>query len=449
MMDKDWLKGLGNRLEDYEEPAPDGLWEDIESSVVPGGKRRLSAAPVFWRSLAVAAVLALGVFAGLRLEDSSADVSPDVTASVKPSQGLPDKTAARKELVEIVQKPAAASLLSDLGLAGEFLSSGEVLKEDETLPPDLPDTEAVDTEPETETTMPEGDDPVAVVELKRLDNDTAPVSADYDDEDWSGHMSATAGKRQSGRRLSSLDVSFSGVTTDTRQEHSYDLLMFYRGSAPASSSGFSGGHNGVGGFGDDNGGGTDLQTRALAPMSPRNQSLAVSQSNHRRPVRLALTVNYPISRTFGLETGLTITTLRSSFRTEAGSTLTDTRQTLMYVGVPLNMTVSIFDSRLFSLYAGAGGMAEKSVYGKTLVTETLGGVRQGDGMENNLNVKPLLWSLNASVGLQANLAGKLGIYVEPGLSYHFDDGSGVSTIYKDRPLDFAVTVGARFSFSQR
>lgn len=445
-MDKDWLKGLGNIMEDYEEPAPDGLWEDIESSVVSGGKRRLFAAPVFWRPVAVAAVLALGVFAGLRLEDSIADVSPDVSASVKPSQRLTDKTAPRKDLVEIVQKPASSSLLSDLGLTGESPSAGELLKKEGTLPLELPYTEAFDIEPETETTMPEEKDPAAVVERKRLDNDAAPVSADYDDEDWSGYMSATAGKRRSGRRLSSLDVSFSGGTTDTRQENSYDLQMFYRGSSPALSPGFSGGHNGAGGFGDDNGGGTDLQTRALAPMSPSNQSSAVSRSNHRRPVRLALTVNYPISRTFGLETGLTFTTLRSSFQTEAGSTLTDTKQTLMYVGVPLNMTVSIFDSRLFSLYAVAGGMVEKSVYGKTLVTETLGGVRQRDGMENNLNVKPLLWSLNASVGLQANLAGNLGIYVEPGLGYHFDDGAGVSTIYKERPFDFAVTVGARFSF---
>lgn len=447
MKDKDWLKGLENRLEDYGEPAPEGLWEDIESSIAPGGKRRLFAAPVFWRSAAVAAVLALGVFAGMRLWNPGSDVGPEVTASVKESRDLSDKNTGRKDPVEIVQSPAVASLLSELVATREHPSVGEVFKADGMAPSDLIDTEPVAGEPETvATSSGTEDDPEAVAVQRRPDDDTPSVSADYEDEDWSGYMSATADERPSRRRLSSLDVSFSGGTADRRQENSYDLQMFYRGSAPASSPGLIGGSNGAGGYGGNSGGEPDSQTRALAPMSPRNQSSAVSKSEHRRPVRLALTFNYPISRKIGLETGLTFTTLRSSFQTEAGSTVTDTEQTLMYVGVPLNMMVSIFDSRPFLFYAGVGGMAEKSVYGKTVETETLGGVRQGDGIKNYLKVKPLLWSLNASAGLQANLTGNLGIYVEPGLSYHFDDGSGVSTIYKERPLDFAVTVGARFSF---
>ena len=69
MEDKDWLKGLQNKMKDYEEPAPEGLWEDIESSVFPQRKRRVVALPILWRTAAVAAVVALGVFAGLRLTD--------------------------------------------------------------------------------------------------------------------------------------------------------------------------------------------------------------------------------------------------------------------------------------------------------------------------------------------------------------------------------------------
>jgi len=38
MEDKDWLKGLRNKMDDYEEPAPEGLWEGIESSVFPQKK---------------------------------------------------------------------------------------------------------------------------------------------------------------------------------------------------------------------------------------------------------------------------------------------------------------------------------------------------------------------------------------------------------------------------
>ena len=91
-------------------------------------------------------------------------------------------------------------------------------------------------------------------------------------------------------------------------------------------------------------------------------------------------------------------------------------------------------------------MAEKCVSGKVRITETVSGVRQGDAQNVDLTVKPVLWSLNAAAGIQVNLSSNLGLYAEPGVSYHFDDGSSVETIYKDRPFDFVMTFGARFSF---
>ena len=90
-------------------------------------------------------------------------------------------------------------------------------------------------------------------------------------------------------------------------------------------------------------------------------------------------------------------------------------------------------------------MVEKCVSGKSVTTQTLAGVRQGDGVRKSFTDKPLMWSLNASAGLQANLTKRLGVYVEPGLSYHFDDKSDYQTVYRDRPLDFSLTFGARFS----
>ena len=60
-------------------------------------------------------------------------------------------------------------------------------------------------------------------------------------------------------------------------------------------------------------------------------------------------------------------------------------------------------------------MVEKCVSGKSVTTETLSGVRQGDGVRKSFTVKPLMWSLNASAGLQANLTKRLGVYVEPDL----------------------------------
>lgn len=459
MEDKDWLKGLENKLKDYEEPAPEGLWEGIESSIAPVEKRRVAALPWLWRSVAAAAVVALGVFAGLRLYSPDDDVklneSQEALASGEPSSVIND--GSRGTPVEIVPNPESETLLAESRLVKRHKSLN-----DEVLPimkkvvsEKMPASESGDEgmnilsseseaipNPEPENVpVSESDDIPAALEKAATMSKKEEVSTDYDGQDWSEYLSATSDSRPSRRKASSLDVSFSGGAMDSRREDAYDLQMFYRGSAPASAPGLT-----VDGSGSGPGGDANVQTKAHAPMSLRNSTSVVSKSDHRRPVRFALTANYPISGTFGLESGLTFTTLRSSFSTEAGSTLTETDQTLMYIGVPLNMTASILDTKLFSLYAGVGGMVEKSVSGKTVSTETVGGVKQGDSVKKNLNVKPLLWSLNASAGLQANLTRNLGVYVEPGLSYHFDDGSDVSTIYKDRPLDFAVTIGARFSF---
>ena len=103
---------------------------------------------------------------------------------------------------------------------------------------------------------------------------------------------------------------------DSRDENSYDLQMFYRGSAPASTNGLI--DDSKGSVGND----AQVQTRGMAPMQMKSGSTVTSSSDHKRPVRLALAVNFPVSGTFGLETGAMLTSLHSTFTTEAGRSTT-------------------------------------------------------------------------------------------------------------------------------
>ena len=58
-----------------------------------------------------------------------------------------------------------------------------------------------------------------------------------------------------------------------------------------------------------------------------------------------------------------------------------------------------------------------------------------------------LWqlSVNASIGAEYKVTNSFGFYVEPGLGYYFNDGSSVSTVYKDHPLNYNLNFGLRFS----
>ena len=454
MEDNDWLKGLQSKMKDYEEPAPEGLWENVESSVFPEKKRRVIALPILWRSVGVAAAVALGVFAGLRFFDSPvgnpSDRSQEILASGQPSSV--NDNGGRESSVEIVRKTEPEKLLAESIPVRKRQAKAHVVNNvksdlvEENVIPEA-ETKEIEAQPYTTEESLQGNHAEPQTQRqeeeisgtkKTEENEPVVISTDHDDEDWSDYISVTGDSRTSRRRAAALDVSLSGGSVDSRDENSYDLQMFYRGSAPASTNGLI--DDSKGSVGND----AQVQTRGMAPMQMKSGSTVTSSSDHKRPVRLALAVNIPVSGTFGLETGAMLTSLHSTFTTEAGRTRTETEQTLRYLGIPLNMTASLRDWSS-DVCSSDLGMVEKCISGKSASVETLAGVKQGDSVKKNLNVKPLLWSLNASAGLQANLTKNIGLYVEPGLSYHFDDKSDVRTIYKDRPLDFMLTFGARIS----
>ena len=55
----------------------------------------------------------------------------------------------------------------------------------------------------------------------------------------------------------------------------------------------------------------------------------------------------------------------------------------------------------------------------------------------------------AAVGAEWRFADRLGAYIEPGLSYSFDNGSSVPTVYADRPLAFSLSLGLRLDVGRR
>lgn len=55
------------------------------------------------------------------------------------------------------------------------------------------------------------------------------------------------------------------------------------------------------------------------------------------------------------------------------------------------------------------------------------------------------WSANASLGAQFDIIPQLGIYVEPGAKYYFDNGSQIENTFKDKKLNFNLQFGLRWN----
>lgn len=171
-----------------------------------------------------------------------------------------------------------------------------------------------------------------------------------------------------------------------------------------------------------------------------------TETSYRLPVRTGITLRWVLPAKVGLETGITYTWLSST--TTSGSELNHYSATtqLHYVGIPLNVSYTFWESHRFSIYASAGGLMEKNVYGTVRTEYTLNGQDLGTDRTGPIDVRPLQWSVNATAGVQFNITSSLGIYAEPGAAYYFDDGTDLQTTYKARPFNFYLRFGLRFSF---
>ncbi len=408
-MKDDLLNSIKDRLDSYEESAPEGLWSDIEASVFPKEKPRKAAfVPWMWLSAAAAAVAAVLIVTNTLSNDPKEDrivAQTDITPSSSVNPG--DDPASSEELASLLAdadvmpvEPAAPGRVRSMPV--KSVPENQASLEPE---PEMAAEAESDVVLEPESEMVVEAEPTVPVEQKQ----DRRVATNHDGEDWSGYMSATDDGETGFLSRISMKASLAGAATQSQDVSNYDPAMFYYGSGDTRSSGYS-----------------DEPTRAFAPMDPLISASSVeTDTRHHRPVRMSLTFHMPLGGIFGVETGASYTLLRSTVTTTSGSTVNRNIQTLKYLGIPVNLTAGLYGNDWCRLYLSGGGMAEKCVSGE---------------------IKPLLWSLNAAAGAQINLGRSLGIYAEPGLSYHFDDGSPVRTIYKDRPLDFMMTVGARMSF---
>lgn len=62
--------------------------------------------------------------------------------------------------------------------------------------------------------------------------------------------------------------------------------------------------------------------------------------------------------------------------------------------------------------------------------------------------KPLQFSVNAALGVQCKLLNAVSVFTEPGISYYFNDGTNIQTIYKEKPFNFNLNFGIRFTFGK-
>jgi hypothetical protein len=148
-----------------------------------------------------------------------------------------------------------------------------------------------------------------------------------------------------------------------------------------------------------------------------------NEYRHHQPIRFGMMLLYKLNDHWSLESGLSYTRLVSEITTRVDGQITDiSRQRLHYIGIPLNLGYQFRIYKRTGMYIKAGGTIDKM-----------------------LNSSSWQFSLNGAAGVDYELTDRFNLYLEPGIGYYFNDGSSISTIYKDHPLNYNLSIGLRFN----
>ena len=165
----------------------------------------------------------------------------------------------------------------------------------------------------------------------------------------------------------------------------------------------------------------------------RNQQ---GNAKHHAPVSVGLQVAFGIAPRLSLSTGLVYTRTSSDFYPYASSSSYNVHQVLHYVGIPVGLNYEFWQSGGFHAYVMAGAEADYNVKNDT----------EEEGVKKeNAKCDRVQFSGKASLGAQYDITPKVGLYIEPGAKYYFDNGSHVENTFKDKKLNFNLQFGLRFN----
>lgn len=178
---------------------------------------------------------------------------------------------------------------------------------------------------------------------------------------------------------------------------------------------------------------------------PTGEIDVTEKTRHYMPLVIGLSLNKALSSRWSIETGLRYTFLRSDFLSESELMHKETIQRIHYIGVPLKLNYRILTYNGFSLYGQGGGALDIPVYGTQSILEY--SPKLGTTNKDFLHINaPLQWSVEGGLGIQYHFTPSFSIYAEPSFRYYFNTGSDVKTIRQEKPFEFTIPIGLRFTW---
>ncbi len=450
-MKQDWTDTLKQKMAGYEERPSDELWAALSEKAGLQESRR-KVIPVWFWGLSAAAALMAGIFVVTKVNDKSVNALGGITADVAVSEPVdaevsePVERTLAKDLAEV--KSAESVSLADMAVGRKQEAAKVGIKQEvkarkaksALIAEAVPVESSVSAVAEDVTSVNTEEYAAEVPSENRDARETATVESDTVEKSepamsWDEYLKETPSEKARARRSGGFSagiVAGGAVGGNTSGSKPTAMVM---GANPLAA-------------GVTKTDWIDKDSKASAIVY--NQPEVQEEYSHKIPVKVGLTARYNITGRLGVETGLTYSILSSSVKignSETGKNWSTGSQTLHYLGIPLNISFNILNSRYVNVYVTGGGMMEKSISGSIKTDEYVDG-KFDRTLTTKISPKGLQWSVNAAAGIQVNILPQLGFFVEPGVSHHFKNGSRVRSIYTDKPTDFSLGFGLRYSFGK-
>ena len=431
MSNQDWTSKLQDQLADYQESVSHDLWAGIEQSLAHSETGKKARIVYFKRWSAAAAAVALlgigGSYVYLHQEDVEKGNLQLASHAVSPSHVVSaDLQSAASVSAAVSQSAPSHAVSADLQSAASKRKMGNALVE----------------ESENEISLlAENSDPAEPVSEDKAtdsstDHKTLTRSTDHKTLTRSTDNHAAAYASQSYHFEKNEEVS--GLSMQLYAENLTPSLGGVNSDASGSYRDYSHGTMAEpmpGVIPDPTAGGIYGEEYLLASYKAIQRSQQ-GNAKHHAPVSVGLQVAFGIAPRLSLSTGLVYTRTSSDFYPYAPGSSYNVHQVLHYVGIPVGLNYEFWQSGGFHAYVMAGAEADYNVKNDTEEE----GVKKEDAKRDRVQ-----FSGKASLGAQYDITPKVGLYIEPGAKYYFDNGSHVENTFKDKKLNFNLQFGLRFN----
>src|SRR5690554_6429948 len=418
-MNKQWQDDLRDRMELHEEPTPEGLWDDVEQLLhtanVPATPPK-RAIPLWAAcSAAVAAVALVLLIIGIRLlndeggelhvaEQNHVAKQNHVAEQKYPEQPVTDPPPAVTETSSAVNEPTPA--VTEKTTKIELIAETEPVAK--TAPPLLASAtkksrtiaekaSLIGEEPMlaiAENASPVEEAKVLVTEIPLAETEVLVVGDRSEgnlDENQQQHAVDDTRQPITGTNDA---TDFQRTTRGRNLRSSKWQTDLY---ASNTSSGTTSTHSGYGSFVP-----YELNPEEFVLASVEQSELpsdirgsheyqhVYTDIRHSQPVTLGVSVLYNLNERWSLTSGLTYTLLSSELYSgsKTDNHYHHSRQSLHYVGVPLNVNYTVWRNPKISTYVSGGGLVEKNLWGK-LTTDFVIGDQLETRNRQDIRVKPL------------------------------------------------------------